>query len=181
MSSGRWNVDYGPVSLPVGAMQEAKADAAREADLVADASRLQRMLSKAAIENSTPEFAPDESMHGEDGGARPTDAPSEWELGLELERLWVSNGNGGRREVRLRLADPLIPNTWVRIYNDGGELQIELRAGLEGTRQWLERSALKLAEDIGSRLRCPVRVTVLSASGANATVAAFEWEGSRSS
>jgi hypothetical protein len=177
MSFTRWNVDYGPISLPVGAVREAKADVPREVGLEADADRLQNMLSGARLGTRTPQFDRDASMLDNDGGAKPDEVLNELELGLELERLWGCNGNGGIREVRLRLADALIPHTWVRIYSSGGELQIELSAALDGTRQWLDRSAMKLAEDIGSRLQCPVRITVQCANGMEATCAAYQWEG----
>ena len=178
MSFGRMNVDYGPIALPVGAVREAKADTPRSGDLEADASKLQAMLSKVGSREKASEFSPDYPTTSSDGRGKPDEIPSELELGLELERLWVGNGNGGIREVRLRLTDALVPNTWVRIYNNGGELQIELSAALDGTRQWLDRSAMKLAEDIGSRLQCAVRITVQGAQGAESTSAAFRWEGS---
>lgn len=180
MSFGRGNVDYGPIALPVGAIQEAKASTPRAGDLEADANRLQNILSNANGKRETPGFNRDSPMMRGDSRAKSKEVLNEMELGLELERLWICNGSGGIREVRLRLADILIPDTWVHIYNHGGELQIELSAALDGTRQWLGRSSTKLAEDIGSRLQCPVRVTVHGANGAEATCAAFMWEGSPS-
>jgi hypothetical protein len=180
MSFGRGNVDYGPIALPVGAIQEAKASAPRAGDLEADASRLQNILSNVNGKRGAPEFDRDSPMMGGDGRGKSEEIPNEMALGLELERLWICNGSGGIREVRLRLADTLIPDTWVHIYKHGGELQIELSAALDGTRQWLGRSSTKLADDIGSRLQCPVRVTVHGANGTEATCAAFMWEGSPS-
>ncbi len=178
MSFSRWRVDYGPVALPVGASMEAKADVPQGDELESAACRLHDMLSRAGSAGRTKHFERDQSQMDCDKENQSGETPDEQELGLEIERLWVCSGNGAVREVRLRLADALIPDTWVRIFDQYGELQIELTASRDGTRQWLDRSSPKLAEDIGSRLQCAVRVTVQRAHDADATYAAFQWEGS---
>ena len=179
MSLGRWNVDYGPVALPVGPITEAKAGAPHEDGLDSDARRLQDILSKASAPGKRKPVEQDTSqMHGDDRNQL-GNTPDEHELGLEIERLWVCNGNGTVREVRLRLGETFIPDTWVRIFDQHGELQVELTSSRDGTRQWLDRSSLTLAEDIGSRLQRPVRVTIHGAPGSQAVCAVFRWEGNQ--
>lgn len=179
MSLGRWNVDFGPVALPVGHSTEAKPGAPHEDGLESDARRLQEILSKASAPGRRKPVEQDASQtHGDDRN-QPVNTPDEHELGLEIERLWVGNGNGTIREVRLRLAETLIPDTWVRIFDQHGELQVELKSSRDGTRQWLDRSSPTLAEDIGSRLQRPVRVTIQGAHGSQAVCAVFRWEGNQ--
>lgn len=180
MSFGRETVDYGPIALPVGAIREANVVAPRSSSLEADANKLFNLLSKVGSERKTADFEHSGLMTSSDGRGKSDQIPDELELGPELERLWVCNGNGNIREVRLRLADTLIPSTWVRIFTHGGELQIELSAALDGTRQWLGQSSMKLAEDIGNRLQCPVRVIVRGVHGTEANFAVFPWEGGHS-
>nr|WP_314623065.1 hypothetical protein [uncultured Noviherbaspirillum sp.] len=178
MSFSRWKVDYGPVALPVGAGMEARVDVPQGDELESAACRLHDMLSRASSAGRTKHFERDPSQMNSDNESQSGEPPDEHDLGLEIERLWVCSGNGTVREVRLRLANMLIPDTWVRIFDQYGELHIELTASRDGTRQWLDRSSAKLAEDIGSRLQCAVRVIVQRAHDAEATCAVFHWEGS---
>jgi hypothetical protein len=181
MSSGRRNIDYGPIALPVGELPEVKALAPNCEQLQADSARLQDILSRLKMPSRT---------HGQPEGAVTPDHESDrdqlgelnaFELGQELERLWVCNGAGGRREVRIRLAPALIPGTWVRILSHGGVLQVELSVASDGTRHWLDSAADKLAEDLATRLRCAVRVIITDATGAESACVAFEWKGERRS
>lgn len=181
MSSGRRNIDYGPIALPVGEVPEVRARSPSCEQLQADSARLQDILSHLKMPSRT---------QGQSNGAVMLDHESDrgqageldaFELGQELERLWVCNGEGGRREVRIRLAPGLIPGTWVRILSHGGELQVELSVASDGTRHWLGCASDKLAEDLATRLRCAVRVTVTDATGTESACAAFEWNGERHS
>lgn len=180
MSSGRRFVDYGPIALAVGAVEEARNQPLPADHLERDSNRFHSILSQACSNRKSPEQDRAFSLEGSDHDRNADSMAKEQELALELERLWTCNGSDGVREVRLRLADAFIPNTWVRIYNLHGELQVELTAVLEGTRQWLDRCASGLAADIGGRLQCSVSVVVQNAHGPEATRAQFNWEGAAS-
>lgn len=181
MSSGRRNIDYGPIALPVGEVPEVKARSPSREQLQADSARLQGILSRLKMPSRTQEQSKGAVMLDHESDTGQPGEPDAFELGQELERLWVCNGQGGLREVRIRLAPGLIPGTWVRILSHGGELQVELSVASDRTRQWLDCASDKLAEDLATRLRCAVRVLVTDATGAESACAAYEWKGERRS
>lgn len=177
MSSGRRNIDYGPFALPVGEVPEVKVRPPSREQLQADSARLQGILSRLKMPSRTQEQSDGAVMLDHESDRGQPGEPDVFELGQELERLWVCNGQGGLREVRIRLAPGLIPGTWVRILSHGGELQVELSVASDRTRQWLDCASDKLAEDLATRLRCAVRVVVTDATGAESACAAYEWKG----
>lgn len=177
MNSGRRNIDFGPVALPVGEVTEVKAWASSCEQLQADSARLQAVLSRLKMPSDPQEQSECAMMPDHKGDSGQPGALDAFDIGQELERLWVSNGERGRREVRIRLAPAIIPGTWVRILTHGGELQVELGVASKGTRQWLCCASDMLAEDLAARLRCAVRVIVTDAAGTEAGHAACAWNG----
>jgi hypothetical protein len=144
-----------------------------------DVARLQGILS-----GSTPVARdtgqPDRGWPAEQNDAARGDADFDAaELGQEIERLWVNNGAGGLREVRLKLAPGIIPGVWVRILTYAGELRIEISAALLGTRQWLDSAADRLACHLGQRLCQSVRIVVMDPAGVESASVANEWKGER--
>ena len=181
MSSGRRNIDYGPIALPVGEIPDVKAWRPGCEQLQADSARLQGILSRLNMLSSTQGQSEGALMPDQERDSSQAGEPDAFELGQELERLWVCDGQGGLREVRIRLAPGLVPGTWVRILRHGGELQVELSVASDRTRQWLACASDKLAEDLATRLRCAVRVVVTDATGMASASAACDWQGERRS
>ncbi len=181
MTSGRKNIDYGPMALPVGEVSEARTARPSRDQLQTDSARLQLILARSAAPAEAPMHALDELVLENETDSRQFEELSDFELGQELERLWVCNGAGGLREVRLRLAPQLIPGTWVRILSHGGELRVELSAASDQTRNWLDRASEKLANELATRLRCAVCIVIKNAAGVESACAAFEWKGASNS
>lgn len=77
-----------------------------------------------------------------------------------MERLWVSEGLDGEREVRIGLRNQILPDTAVRMRMLEGRLQVDLSC-LDGRMaHYLAGQLDGLARELGSRLNRPVRATV---------------------
>ena len=77
-----------------------------------------------------------------------------------VSRMLVSDtSRGGESEVRLRLANDLLPGTEVRVSERGGALQVEFVANAESG-AWLAAQAESIAGELARRLRREVRVAV---------------------
>ncbi|WP_283440600.1 hypothetical protein [Noviherbaspirillum suwonense] len=176
MSSARSRVDYGPIALAVGPVQEASVNQESSSHIGRDSIRLRSLLGRSDPKKNRPEFDCHSAMEAADCDGTFEGMPDETALMLELQQLWTSNGKEGVREVRLRLPEAILPQTWVRIYENIGALQIELTPALEGTRQWLDRCASRLAEEIADRLQRSVSVSIRNANGLEISRAQFQWE-----
>lgn len=126
MSSARSRVDYGPIALAVGPVQEASVNQESSSHIGRDSIRLRSLLGRSDPKKNRPEFDCHSAMEAADCDGTFEGMPDETALMLELQQLWTSNGKEGVREVRLRLPEAILPQTWVRIYENIGALQIEL-------------------------------------------------------
>ena len=73
-------------------------------------------------------------------------------LGNEVERLMVSDGSSGNRQVRLELKDELLPGVSVAIQELEGRLQVDFVCGVESSRQKLSGALPDLACTLAQRL-----------------------------
>jgi Type III secretion protein (HpaP) len=162
MNSSSRYIDFGPAALPVGAPAVQPHCLQADKERLNDALRLRAVLDVSrdmshALYQDAAQAAP---MPLPDGSQAQLPEDDSDRLGEEIERIWVNDGAHGLREVRIRLADAILPGTWIRISNQAGELLIEISAAHEGTRHWLGRVAPQLADDLCQRLRQSVRISV---------------------
>ncbi len=73
-------------------------------------------------------------------------------LNSEVERLMVSDGSSGNRQVRLELKNDLFPGVNVAIQELEGRLQVNFVCSDEGSRQKLNRALPDLADTPAQRL-----------------------------
>jgi hypothetical protein len=179
MSSMRQHIDYGPLSLPVGEVLETRTAIPADERFRSDVARLQSILSNSTLMASDT-GQPDRGwLAGQNDAAHSGPEYDVAELGQEIEQLWVNNGAGGLREVRIKLAPGILPGAWVRILVSAGELRVEISAALAGTRQWLDSAADRLAHDLSQRLSQSVRIVVMNGAGVESASVAIEWKGER--
>jgi hypothetical protein len=180
MGSGPRHIDYGPMSLAVGAQSPSAIPAAVDAQRESDALRLRSLLAlDAGAARSLHEDAtrsactPEQDFHAclgleDEDGKR---------LGEEIERIWSNDGARGAREVRVKLCETLLPGVWLKIAMHAGELLVEMSSASAGTRHWLTRVASRLANDVCMRLRQSVRVVVLDPDAHQSGFALAHWNG----
>ncbi|BDV01964.1 hypothetical protein TDMWS_20490 [Thermodesulfomicrobium sp. WS] len=78
-----------------------------------------------------------------------------------VERILVEvPGTSHRQEVRIRLGDAVLPDTDIRIFRDGGRLEVQFLTGSQETRDFLSPHLSSLKEALESRQREPVQVSV---------------------
>ena len=169
MTKTRLSVDTGSVHLPAGEdhLGSAASHAPEGTDAIA-VSRFRQAFDQprhADPEWAIEEEAPLQSPFALLGEVACRAEPSE--IGAELERLWVNSGVSGVREVRMKMSESLLPGTSVRIYEAAGLLQVELSVAAGATRQWLAAMLPLFTQDLGERLKRPVRATLLAASGSD--------------
>lgn len=97
------------------------------------------------------------------------------EVGGEIERMWVSELSGGTREIRAVIAPQLLPRTQLRMAENEGRLQVELRVGCEDTRRWLAFSLSALGRDLGARLQRDLLVLLFDAGDDAQPAQRFRW------
>ncbi len=77
-----------------------------------------------------------------------------------VQKLLVSQGVDGSREVRLELKAEVLPGTELRIAQHDGRLQIEFVVTDPNSLSWLTAQATSLAEKLGNRLNKQIRIRV---------------------
>lgn len=162
----RCEIDLGPIVLPAGAGTAGDGPVSREAG-AEDVVRFEALMREGARGGL------------EDFGDAPwADRPGqEATLAGEIERLWVSDGAMGRREVRMALRDDVLPATSIRLYESGGALQVELFIASAAIAQWMATRAERVARDLGTRLGREVCVTVGGGDAAGELVRATWFPG----
>lgn len=73
-------------------------------------------------------------------------------LGNEVERLMVSDGSSGNRQVRLELKDDLLSGVTIAIQELEGRLQVDFICSVESSRQKLASALPDLAATLAQRL-----------------------------
>jgi hypothetical protein len=172
-------VDFGSMHLTVGEDHAPSDGSARvdEADPLI-VSRFRSLLNDRPPQ-AAPEAGADEELPSPFALLSAADAiahatPSK--VAGALEQMWVGNGASGIREVRMRMHEQVLPGTWVRLYETEGFLQIDLTASTEAVRRWLGAALPALVQDLGARLKRPLRVSVLMPQAENgAAAASAEW------
>ncbi|WP_144630589.1 hypothetical protein [Bordetella genomosp. 13] len=83
------------------------------------------------------------------------------DLACAADRLLVGDGSGGRREVRIALADDVLPGVTVSVFEDAGRVVAAFACASEASREKLCVNAAALAAELAASLRrpCLVRVT----------------------
>ncbi len=131
-----------------------------------DAEAEQRFAAALAAQDPVEEKKPDamapqpfslfqQSIQTINPGAReamPRQAELDENLGSEVERLMVSDGSSGNRQVRMELKDDLLPGVSVAIQELEGRLQVDFVCSVEGSRQKLNRALPDLAATLARRL-----------------------------
>ncbi|MDB5798425.1 MAG: hypothetical protein JWP36_2327 [Paucimonas sp.] len=173
MSAGRSKVDLGLVAMQVGEGRAPQAQPERIDARVDDVARLAALLER-------PRSPGQQGQSREHAAAMQTIVPVDAgtaslarQLGELIGRLWVGNGSRSEREVRARLDDAILPETWLRMVEVGGRLQIELSTGRADVHEWLRTNIGRLAEEIGQRLKRPLRVLAVGSDAM--TRASLDW------
>ena len=179
VSKKRMDVDMGTMALPVGEERRAQdydAQAPEPADPLS-ITRFQQAMDQPPRSRQIPDLE-DEGLPSPFallGAPEPVTAMSAEDIGALVERLWVSDGAIGIREVRVTLQRQILPDTSVRLYEAGGRLQVALSASADATRHWLEAALPGLASDLGKRLNRPLRVTLMEAHAGASPGASCDW------
>jgi hypothetical protein len=173
MSKRPVDADLGMVSMRLGEAESAPAAATAQPDH-ADIRRLDAILSRQpnrrqAGHGSQEQPTPMELMAQLD----PEGGEQARQLCREIEMLWTGDGSVSRREVRIKLRREVLPDTWLRLYEEGGRLHIEMTAGAEGTRRWLTSELRRLALMLGERLTQPFRLIIVEPHQVDPTV--LDW------
>lgn len=74
------------------------------------------------------------------------------DLGSSVERLLVGDGSSGRREVRLDLADELLPGVSVSVFEEEGRVVAAFVCASEASRERLAACAATLASELAQAL-----------------------------
>lgn len=93
-----------------------------------------------------------QSIHRNVDAALPKQAELAANLGSAVERLMVSDGSSGNRQVRMQLKDDLLPGVGVAIQELEGRLQVDFVCSVERSRQNLGRALPDLANTLAERL-----------------------------
>jgi hypothetical protein len=105
----------------------------------------------------------------------PLEAGDTVQIGAEIERLWVGDGTSGVRQVRVRLRRELLPDTSVRLFEEGGRLHVDMTVGSEPTCRWLSAQLPSLGAGLGERLGRPLRLVVRGVRAAAGGMTVFNW------
>ena len=73
-------------------------------------------------------------------------------LGNEVERLMVSDGSNGNRQVRLEIKDDLLPGVTIAIQELEGRMQVDFVCSIESSRQKLVSALSDLSTTLAHRL-----------------------------
>lgn len=190
MSGKRVQVDLGQIAMPVGEHRGHGMVPGKGAD-GADVAKLQAILRRPVVQDrpAGAQSGVDLLAAAPDKGAQAlpqqaVDLPAGvgqeqehdvYKVGAELERLWMSNGAHGQREVRLRMRAHILPHTAVRLFEGQGRLQVEMSVSNEATRCWLVASLPGLGMSLGQRLLRPLRLSVLGRAPAVPSCDGFDW------
>jgi len=82
------------------------------------------------------------------------------EVSVSVERLLIGDGSAGRREVRLDLADEVLPGVVVSVFEDEGRLVAAFICASEGSRERLSACAAGLASELAHALSRSVMVRI---------------------
>lgn len=82
------------------------------------------------------------------------------ELSASVERLLVGDGSAGRREVRLDLADEVLPGVVVSVFEEEGRLVAAFVCASEMSRERLTACASGLASELAQALSRSVMVRI---------------------
>jgi hypothetical protein len=158
-------VDLGPMYLPLGEERQRpvtptpKAVPASRRD---DVDRFRELMRRSPAAFVSPGLvAPVSLLARRDEDDPPHSDEGEHRGFIDaMERLWVSEGLHGEREVRIGLRNQILPDTAVRLRTLEGHLQIDLSC-LDGrVARQLASQLESLARELGSRLDRPVVATV---------------------
>ena len=163
MNASPSHIDLGLVAMPVGEARQQAAQPERIDMRIDDVARMEALM------HQSPGAPAGQGGAGQRQSSASFNAPPPVEfipgrlarLATALGQLWVSLGASSRREVSARLDPQLLANTWVRLFEDGGCLQGELRCMDSATRQWLAAELTRLAMQVGQRLDREVRFVLL--------------------
>ncbi|WP_076998306.1 hypothetical protein [Variovorax sp. KK3] len=163
MNKKSMNVDYGAMSLHVGEDSVGSNQGPGPNEHSDEAIRAFRsglaprpdLMSGDGERHSRPASPFDLLAFGEHGAR-----PGMHELGEEIARLYVADVRRGDREVRAAVSARLLPQTGLRIFEDGGRLQVQLAIGCEDTRRWLAERLASLGQHLGTRLQRSVCVSL---------------------
>ncbi len=151
--------DFGARSLQHGSGDHAPGRDAPDAEAE---RRLAAALAQDGLDNpKTADVAPppfalfQQSVQSIHQGAReclPQQAELANHLGSEVERLMVSDGSNGNRQVRMELKEDLLPGVSVAIQELEGRLQVDFVCSVENSRQKLGSALPDLAHTLAQRL-----------------------------
>jgi hypothetical protein len=92
------------------------------------------------------------SVQGKRNETMPRQSELTENLGNEVERLMVSDGSSGNRQVKMELKDDLLPGVTVAIQELEGRLQVDFVCSVESSRQRLNSALPDLASTLAQRL-----------------------------
>lgn len=165
MSDKPRQVDLGPMYLPLGQERQRPVAPAAKAVPVGrreDVDRFRELMQRSPGALASPGGVAPLSLLARRDDSDPPPCGRGEHPGLidAMERLWVSEGLHGEREVRIGLRNRILPDTAVRMRTLEGHLQIDLSSlDGRGARQ-LAAQLESLAHELGSRLDRPVVATV---------------------
>lgn len=166
MRSRSSSMDLGLVAMALGEARQTPSQPESIDMRVDDVARLNALLSN-----------PSTSLQGQhdSGQQAQTDSllPANPEISsddltrvaLAITRMWTGNGSQSLREVRAQLPDEVLPSTWLRLFEQGGVLQIEVTCGASEECQWLAQELNGLAARLGLRLKRPLLLRLFDALG----------------
>lgn len=158
-------VDLGPMYLPLG--QERPHEPTKVPKPLAGSRREDVDRFRALMEGSDTRFTPPGSVapvsllaRRDNAQTSPSDPGERPGFVDAMERLWVSEGLEGEREVRIGVRNQILPDTAVRLRLLEGRLQLDLSCLEARTAHYLAGQLESLARELGVRLNRPVRATV---------------------
>lgn len=168
MSARPREVDLGPIYLPVGEELPLAAWTREPGEArVADIARFDQLMGR----RGRPTTDGSAGQHAQDSdwpwvpeladAARIDWADCEANsLESEIERLWISEGASGIREVRLGLRREVLPDTTVRLLRQETSLHVDIACGRPVLASWLRARAQAIATELADRLGRDVTVRV---------------------
>ena len=165
MSDKPRQVDLGPMYLPLGEERQrpvTPTPKAAPAGRREDIDRFRELMQRSSATFGSPGGVAPASLlaRRDENDSPPSDGGKRLGFIDAMERLWVSEGLHGEREVRIGLRNQILPDTAVRMRTLEGHLQVDL-SSLDGrVARQLAGQLESLARELGSRLDRPVVATV---------------------